>query len=98
MHSTEKKTVLELIVNDHPGVMAQIAGLFSRRAFNLEAILCCASDDGQTSRMYLMVARDERLEQIIKQLEKLYDVRHIRSCEAFDHSLFCVGNITAQTP
>jgi acetolactate synthase-1/3 small subunit len=95
MSSLENKTVLELIVIDHPGVMAQIAGLFWRRAFNLEAILCCASDDGQTSRMYLQVARDERLEQILKQLEKLFDVRQIRVCEAFDHSRFTIGCTTA---
>ncbi|AJA49004.1 acetolactate synthase, small subunit [Clostridium pasteurianum DSM 525 = ATCC 6013] len=66
--------VIELIVNNHPGVMSHIVGLFSRRAFNLEGILCLRIDEGNTSRMYLLVKNDDRTEQILKQLEKLYDV------------------------
>lgn len=66
--------VIEIIVNNHPGVMSHIVGLFSRRAFNLEGILCLRMEEGNTSRMYLLVKNDERTEQILKQLEKLYDV------------------------
>ncbi|WP_026881711.1 acetolactate synthase small subunit [Clostridium akagii] len=66
--------VIKLIVNNHPGVMSHIVGLFSRRAFNLEGIICSEIGDSNTSQMYLLIKNDERTEQIIKQLEKLYDV------------------------
>ncbi|AGK96286.1 acetolactate synthase small subunit [Clostridium pasteurianum] len=66
--------VIKLIVNNHPGVMSHIVGLFSRRAFNLEGIICLRLEEGNTSEMYLLIKNDERTEQILKQLEKLYDV------------------------
>jgi acetolactate synthase I/III small subunit len=66
--------VVELIVNNHPGVMSHVAGLFARRAFNLEGIVCGKIGDGEKSRMLLLVNDDDRLEQIVKQLQKLYDV------------------------
>jgi acetolactate synthase I/III small subunit len=66
--------VVELIVNNHPGVMSHVAGLFARRAFNLEGIICGKIGDGAKSRMLLLVNNDDRLEQIVKQLQKLYDV------------------------
>ena len=67
-------TVLELRVRNHPGVMSHITGLFARRAFNLDAIVCVPVGDGETSRMLLLVADEPRLEQVERQLEKLHDV------------------------
>ena len=81
-------TIIELIVNNHPGVMSHITGLFARRAFNLEGILCGEIEDGSKSRMYLLVNDDDRLEQIIKQIEKLYDVLGITVREDYDHTIF----------
>jgi len=81
-------TIIELIVNNHSGVMSHITGLFARRAFNLEGILCGEIEDGSKSRMYLLVNDDERLEQIIKQIEKLYDVLEVTVREDYDHSIF----------
>ncbi|MDD5040672.1 MAG: acetolactate synthase small subunit [Patescibacteria group bacterium] len=81
-------TMIELVVNNHPGVMSHITGLFARRAFNLEGILCGEIGDGSKSRMYLLVNDDGRLEQIIKQLEKLYDVLEVRAREDYDHTIF----------
>lgn len=69
--------ILELRVRNHPGAMSHITGLFARRAFNLEAIYCVPIGDGSESRMLLQVAKTERLEQIQRQLEKLYDVRSV---------------------
>jgi acetolactate synthase-1/3 small subunit len=71
-------TVLELDVNNHAGVMSHIVGLFSRRAYNVEGILCMPVGKGQTSRVWLMVNEDERLEQMIRQVEKLEDVLNLR--------------------
>jgi len=80
--------VIELTVNNHPGVMSHITGLFSRRAFNLEGILCGRIGDGSTSKIYLLVTRDERLDQIIKQVNKLYDVLDFKLHEDFNSALF----------
>jgi acetolactate synthase I/III small subunit len=81
-------TVIEITVNNHAGVMSHITGLFSRRAFNLEGILCGQIEDGNTSRMYLLVNKDERLDQILKQVEKLYDVISVSVRKDYDHTIF----------
>ena len=69
--------VVELIVNNHPGVMSHVAGLFARRAFNLEGIVCRKIGDGARSQMLLLVDNNDRLDQIVKQLQKLYDVLEV---------------------
>jgi acetolactate synthase-1/3 small subunit len=73
-----QNTVLELTVNNHPGVMSHICGLFSRRAFNVEGILCAPIGHGQQSRVWLLVVEDRRLDQMIKQVKKLQDVLDVR--------------------
>ncbi|ACD23040.1 acetolactate synthase small subunit [Clostridium botulinum] len=80
--------LVELLVRNHPGVMSHITGLFARRAFNLEGILCTQIDDGSTSKMFLLVNNDFALEQIIKQLEKLYDVLEVSLHQDYDYSIF----------
>lgn len=69
--------VINLLVRNHAGVMSQITGLFSRRNFNLEGIVCGPVGNGDRSRMYLTVATDAKLEQILLQLQKLYDVLEV---------------------
>ncbi len=66
--------LIELTVNNHPGVMSHICGLFSRRAYNLEKILCFPQANPTESKMWLQVNEEEKLEQVIKQVEKLEDV------------------------
>ena len=67
--------IVELTVNNHPGVMSHITGLFARRAFNLEGILCSSLEKNRAvSSVFLMVQWDRRLDQTIVQLGKLYDV------------------------
>ena len=69
---------LELRVRNHPGTMSHITGLFARRAFNLEAIVCVPVGDGAESCMLLLVANGPSLDQVEKQLLKLYDVLTVR--------------------
>jgi len=76
-----RETVLELVVRNHPGAMLHIAGLFARRAFNLEAIHCEPVGDGTRSAMRLRVKEDARLPQLVLQLEKLYDVLSVAVSE-----------------
>lgn len=85
------RTVLEIDVNNHPGVMSHVVGLFSRRAFNVEGILCMplpeASGADKLSRIWLLVNEDSRLPQLVRQLEKLEDVRTVRRHGA-EHEVF----------
>ena len=80
-------TVLELDVNNHAGVMSHVVGLFSRRAYNVEGILCMPVGDGSKSRIWLLVKEDERLEQMVRQVEKLEDVLAVRRHGA-EHEVF----------
>ncbi|CAL12135.1 putative acetolactate synthase small subunit [Yersinia enterocolitica subsp. enterocolitica 8081] len=66
-----------LTVRNHPGVMSHICGLFARRAFNVDGILCMPLAGGEESRIWLQVLDDQRLQQMISQLEKLEDVLQV---------------------
>ena len=81
------RAVLEIDVNNHAGVMSHVVGLFSRRAFKVEGILCLPVGNGEKSRIWLLVNEDTRLPQMIKQVEKLEDVIAIRRHNA-DHAVF----------
>ncbi|AEF43822.1 amino acid-binding ACT domain protein [Serratia sp. AS12] len=72
------QVILELAVRNHPGVMSHVCGLFARRAFNVEGILCMPLKDGKQSRIWLLVADDQRLVQMISQVEKLEDVLQVK--------------------
>lgn len=79
---------LELIVRNHPGVMSHICGLFARRAFNMEGILCMPIKGGEQSRIWLLVQKDQRLAQMVSQVEKLEDVQQVKYSEdigIFEH-------------
>ncbi|MFN3649045.1 MAG: acetolactate synthase small subunit [Armatimonadota bacterium] len=63
------------LVENTPGVLARVAGLFARRGFNIESLAVSITDDPTVSRMTIVVGGDERtLEQIEKQLNKLVEV------------------------
>ena len=77
-----KQHTISVRVENRPGVLARIAGLFARRGFNIDSLAVCATEDPTVSRMTVVTIGDERqLEQIIKQLNKLIDVINI-----FDHT------------
>lgn len=81
------RAVLEIDVNNHAGVMSHVVGLFSRRAYNVEGILVLPVGDGRRSRIWLLVNEDQRLAQMMKQVEKLEDVIALRRHNA-DHAVF----------
>ncbi len=88
-------SALRLTVNNHPGVMSHVCGLFARRAFNLEGILVAPIGDGSLCSMWLMVHDDGRMEQIIHQVRKLHDVLEVNA-DAVDSGVFtrlsqCMG-------
>jgi acetolactate synthase-1/3 small subunit len=85
---TSDLLTIELNVANHPGVMSHITGLFSRRGFNLEGILCGRTGDGEKSVIFLLVSDGEQLEQIVHQLEKLYDVESLIIHKKFNEDAF----------
>ena len=80
--------ILELRVRNHPGTMSHITGLFSRRAFNLEAIRCSPVGGGLESRLFLLVNKTPRLEQIEHRLAKLHDVLAIHERHDLTETFF----------
>lgn len=63
------------LVENTPGVLARVAGLFARRGFNIESLAVSITEEPTISRMTIVVGGDERaLEQIQKQLNKLVEV------------------------
>lgn len=82
----EQKKTISVLVENQPGVLARIAGLFSGRAFNIDSLAVGETEDPQTSRMTI-VARGEEivLEQIVKQLNKLIDVIKVMDMTASPH-------------
>lgn len=67
--------VITALVENHPGVLARVAGLFARRGYNIESLAVSVTDDSSVSRMTLVVGGDHQvLEQITKQLHKLVEV------------------------
>ena len=84
---TENLVTLRLTVNNHPGVMSHICGLFARRAYNLEGILVTPEQDGLTCKIWLMINEDARMDQVVRQVRKLHDVKDV-SVQDTAHSTF----------
>jgi acetolactate synthase I/III small subunit len=69
------RQVISVLVRNHPGVLSHVAGLFARRAYNIESIVAGVTDRADITRITLVVTGDESiLEQVTKQLRKLIDV------------------------
>lgn len=70
-----QKYIVSVLVKNHAGVLARVASLFGRRAFNIDSLTVSATTDPSVSRMSIIVAGDEKiLEQVMKQVSKLYEV------------------------
>ena len=71
--------VISTLVENKPGVLQKVAGLFNRRGFNIDSITVGESEVKGLSRMVITVQADEKgLEQVTKQLNKLVDVVKIK--------------------
>jgi len=67
--------MISILVRNHPGVLSQVAGLFTRRAYNIESIAAGVTEDPKITRITIVVSGDEQvLAQVTKQLRKLIDV------------------------
>lgn len=73
-----KKHTISLLVENKAGVLARVAGLYARRAFNIDSLAVGTTENPTISRITLVVdAKKQPIEQITKQLNKLLNVIHI---------------------
>ena len=79
---TGRKHILSILVENKPGVLTRIAGLFARRGFNIDTLVVGPTDDEQLSRITLTVdGAMHPIDQVTKQLHKLVNVIKIRDLE-----------------
>lgn len=84
--NTMRKYLLAVLVDNKPGVLTHVAGLISRRAFNIESISAGYTEEPDVTRINIVVSvEDEReLEQVVNQLSKLIDVIKIVNMTEID--------------
>ncbi len=76
---SQSPRTLVVLVQDHPGVLTRVAGLFRRRNFNIESLVVGHSETPGISRMTVAVAGGTaEVEQVAKQLQKLVEVLEVR--------------------
>ena len=79
---TGRKHILSILVENKPGVLARVAGLFARRSFNIQTLAVGPTDDPTISRITLTVdGALHPIDQVTKQLHKLVNVIKIRDLE-----------------
>lgn len=80
------KRVISVLVDNEPGVLSRISGLFSGRGFNIESLNVAETLDPTISRMTLVTRGNEQIiEQIIKQLNKLVNVIKVQDLTGTDY-------------
>ena len=78
--------VITALVQNQPGVLAHVAGMFSARGFNIDSLVVGRTEDPTLSRMTIVVVGDDRMmEQVRKQLAKIVPVVRIRDFEDVDY-------------
>ena len=79
---TGRKHILSILVENKPGVLTRIAGLFARRGFNIDTLAVGPTDDDDISRITLTLdGAVHPIDQVTKQLHKLINVLKIRDLE-----------------
>jgi acetolactate synthase-1/3 small subunit len=82
---TGRRHILSILVQNRPGVLTRIAGLFARRGFNIDTLAVGPTDDPAMSRITLTVdGAKHPIDQVTKQLHKLVNVIKIRDLEPED--------------
>jgi len=83
-----QRHVLSIIVDNHAGVLSRVSGLFSRRGYNIDSLSVGETENPDISRITVSVTCDNNIiEQIMKQVEKLIDVRDVFELTA-DESVY----------
>lgn len=98
------KHIISALVQNKPGVLAHVAGMFAARAFNIDSLAVGRTDDPALSRMTIVVLGDDKVvEQVRKQLAKIIDVVKIQDFSgtevvARDLMLLCVHTPPEKRP
>jgi acetolactate synthase-1/3 small subunit len=80
------RRILAILLENEPGSLSRIVGLFSQRAFNIESLTVAPTEDNSLSRITIATSGDDRvLEQIVKQVNKLVDVIKITDLTERSH-------------
>ena len=80
------RSVISALVQNNPGVLAHVAGMFAARGFNIDSLVVGRTDDPSLSRMTIVVLGDQQvIEQVRKQLGKVIDVVKIRDYSDTTH-------------
>lgn len=80
------KYTLSVLVENQPGVLSKVSGLFSRRGFNIDSLAVGMTEDPAVSRMTIVVDGDEYIvEQVEKQLNKLIPVIKVKTLQSGSH-------------
>jgi len=83
-----KRNVISVLVENHPGVLTRISGLFSRRGYNINSLTVSCTENSELSRMTVLCTGDAAtVEQIMKQLEKQEVVKKVMLLEESTASL-----------
>jgi len=83
--TVDAKHIISITVENKPGVLARISGLFSSRGFNIDSLAVGETEEPTLSRMTIVVKGDEAtLEQIRKQLGKIIDVVKVQDFSGLD--------------
>ena len=78
--------IISLLLENQPGALSRVVGLFSQRGYNIESLTVSPTDDETLSRMNITTTSDEmQLEQIQKQLHKLIDVLKVQEVTEYEH-------------
>ncbi|MDR2339549.1 MAG: acetolactate synthase small subunit [Deltaproteobacteria bacterium] len=91
----QMRKIISILVRNKPGVLSHVAGLVTRRAYNVESIAAGPTEDNSITRITLVVSGDEQvLEQVTKQFRKLIDVIKV---DDIPHELAMTGELALIT-
>lgn len=81
-----RRCILSILLENEPGALSRIVGLFSQRAFNIESLAVSPTDDNTLSRITIETIGEEHvIEQILKQVNKLVDVLKVTDLTGGPH-------------
>ena len=93
------KRILTILMENEPGALSRIVGLFSQRGYNIDSLCVAKTDDPTLSRLTVCTSGDEQsLEQITKQVNKLIDVLRVKNITEQDHVERELMLVKAATP
>jgi len=93
------KRILTILMENEPGALSRIVGLFSQRGYNIDSLSVAKTDDPTLSRLTICTSGDEKsLEQITKQVNKLIDVLRVKNITEQEHVERELMLIKALTP